>query len=104
MAAAVVEAPSYLFLRRAGAFFAPHGIASIERVMTDNAWAYRHSLGEICEQVEGPSSCLCKRRVPVWLEVAVDALGVDERQLLQSLLPVRGHLSLDEPAFGFTLL
>ncbi|WP_144061100.1 integrase core domain-containing protein, partial [Agrococcus pavilionensis] len=34
------------FLRRAAAFFAAHGIASIERIMTDNAWAYRYSLRE----------------------------------------------------------
>jgi transposase InsO family protein len=31
------------FLRRAAAWFADHGIARIERVMTDNAFAYRHS-------------------------------------------------------------
>jgi transposase InsO family protein len=31
------------FLRRAAAFFTAHGIAGIERVMTDNAFAYRHS-------------------------------------------------------------
>ncbi len=31
------------FLRRAAAFFATCGIPSIERVITDNAWAYRHS-------------------------------------------------------------
>lgn len=31
------------FLRRAAAWFAAHGIERIERVMTDNAWAYRHS-------------------------------------------------------------
>lgn len=30
------------FLTRAGAYFAAHGITSIERVMTDNAFAYRH--------------------------------------------------------------
>ena len=30
------------FLRRAGAFFAAHGI-SIQRLLTDNAFAYRHS-------------------------------------------------------------
>ena len=29
------------FLARAAAYFAAHGIARIERVMTDNAWAYR---------------------------------------------------------------
>jgi transposase InsO family protein len=31
------------FLRRAAAHFAAHGITHIERVMTDNAWAYRRS-------------------------------------------------------------
>jgi len=31
------------FLTRAGAFFTAHGIDRIERVMTDNAFAYRHS-------------------------------------------------------------
>jgi len=31
------------FLTRAGAYFADHGITRIERVMTDNAFAYRHS-------------------------------------------------------------
>jgi transposase InsO family protein len=30
------------FLTRAAAYFALHGIATIERVMTDNAFAYRH--------------------------------------------------------------
>ena len=32
------------FLLRAAAHFAAHGISQIERVMTDNAWAYRYSL------------------------------------------------------------
>jgi transposase InsO family protein len=31
------------FLERAAAYFASHGITRIERVMTDNAWAYRRS-------------------------------------------------------------
>jgi transposase InsO family protein len=31
------------FLRRAASWFAAHGIPRIERVMTDNAWAYRNS-------------------------------------------------------------
>ena len=35
------------FLARAAAYFADHGIDRIERVMTDNAWAYRYSLREI---------------------------------------------------------
>ena len=36
------------FLARAAAYFADHGIDRIERVMTDNAWAYRWSLREVC--------------------------------------------------------
>jgi transposase InsO family protein len=35
-----------VFLLRAAAHFAAHGIGQIERLMTDNAWAYRHSLRE----------------------------------------------------------
>ena len=35
------------FLARAAAYFATHGIHRIERVMTDNAWAYRYSLREV---------------------------------------------------------
>ncbi|KAB2373340.1 integrase core domain-containing protein, partial [Actinomadura montaniterrae] len=31
------------FLHRAADFFAAHGITRIERVLTDNAWCYRHS-------------------------------------------------------------
>jgi transposase InsO family protein len=36
------------FLERAIAYFAAHGITRIERLMTDNAWAYRYSLREVC--------------------------------------------------------
>ena len=36
------------FLARAAAYFAAHGIDRIERVMTDNAWAYRYSLRDVC--------------------------------------------------------
>jgi transposase InsO family protein len=35
------------FLTRAAAYFAAHGIDRIDRVMTDNAWAYRWSLREV---------------------------------------------------------
>jgi transposase InsO family protein len=38
------------FLARAIGYFAAHGITRIERLMTDNAWAYRYSLREICAQ------------------------------------------------------
>jgi transposase InsO family protein len=36
------------FLTRAAAYFATHGIDRIERVMTDNAWAYKYSLRGVC--------------------------------------------------------
>ena len=36
------------FLARAIDYFAAHGITNIERLMTDNAWAYRWSLRELC--------------------------------------------------------
>ncbi|WP_188486466.1 IS481 family transposase [Williamsia phyllosphaerae] len=36
------------FLTRAIAYFADHGIDRIERLMTDNAWAYQHSLRAVC--------------------------------------------------------
>ncbi|MCE4265368.1 IS481 family transposase [Rhodococcus globerulus] len=40
------------FLTRAIAYFAVHGIDRIERLMTDNAWAYRYSLGTVCAEHE----------------------------------------------------
>src|SRR6478609_6628544 len=36
------------FLDRAVAYFAAHGIPRIERLITDNAWAYRYSLHGVC--------------------------------------------------------
>ena len=36
------------FLARAAAYFADHGIDRIERLMTDNAWAYKHSIKGVC--------------------------------------------------------
>ncbi len=39
------------FLTRAAAYFATHGIPHIERVMTDNAWAYQHSIKAACAQL-----------------------------------------------------
>ena len=38
------------FLHRAIAYFAEHGITRIERLMTDNAWAYRYSLRAVCAE------------------------------------------------------
>jgi transposase InsO family protein len=39
------------FLTRAVAYFAAHGIDRIERVMTDNAWAYKYSLRDVCAAI-----------------------------------------------------
>jgi transposase InsO family protein len=39
------------FLTRAAAYFAAHGITGVERIMTDNAWAYRWSLREVADQL-----------------------------------------------------
>ena len=36
------------FLERAIDYFGAHGITRIERLLTDNAWAYRYSLGQVC--------------------------------------------------------
>lgn len=36
------------FLERAINYFAAHGITRIERLITDNAWAYRYSLRDVC--------------------------------------------------------
>jgi transposase InsO family protein len=38
------------FLARAITYFIGHGITRIERLMTDNAWAYRWSLREVCAE------------------------------------------------------
>ena len=38
------------FLERALAYLAEHGITRVERLMTDNAWAYRWSLRQVCAE------------------------------------------------------
>src|SRR4029453_14248715 len=38
------------FLTRAVAHLAPHGITPTHRLMTDNAWAYRWSLRQVCAE------------------------------------------------------
>jgi transposase InsO family protein len=39
------------FLARAAAYFATFGITHLERVMTDNAWAYKWSLRGVCTEL-----------------------------------------------------
>jgi transposase InsO family protein len=36
------------FLGRALDYFAAHGITHVQRLMTDNAWAYKYSLRDVC--------------------------------------------------------
>jgi transposase InsO family protein len=40
------------FVARAAAYFADHGITRIERIMTDNAWAYRWSLRAVAADLD----------------------------------------------------
>ena len=47
--------PAPAFLTRAAAYFAAHGITRIERIMTDNAWAYRYSLREVVAAARRPA-------------------------------------------------
>ena len=61
------------FLARAAAYFAAHGIARIERVMTDNAWAYRWSLREVCADL-GIKQIFIKPHCP-WQNGKVERLN-----------------------------
>jgi transposase InsO family protein len=51
------------FLERAIDHFARHGIARIERLLTDNAWAYRWSLRSVCA-VHGIDQRFIRPRCP----------------------------------------
>ena len=61
------------FLARAAAYFAAHGIARIERVMTDNAWAYKYSLREVCAAL-GARQMFIKPHCP-WQNGKVERLN-----------------------------
>jgi transposase InsO family protein len=61
------------FLRRAAAYFRSHGITSIERLMTDNAWAYRWSLREVCAEL-GTRQVFIKPHCP-WQNGKVERLN-----------------------------
>ena len=60
------------FLRRAAVYFRAHGIARIERVMTDNAWAYRWSIREVCAEL-GARQVFIKPHCP-WQNGKVERL------------------------------
>lgn len=63
------------FLERAAAYFATRGITRIERVMTDNAFAYRHSqaMKDVCERL-GARQKFIKAHCP-WQNGKVERLN-----------------------------
>jgi transposase InsO family protein len=61
------------FLRRGAAYFHDHGISGIERVMTDNAFAYRWSIRDVCAEL-GARQVFIKPHCP-WQNGKVDRLN-----------------------------
>jgi len=61
------------FLQRAIDYFAGHGITRLEQLMTDNAWAYRWSLREVCA-VHGIEQIFIKPHCP-WQNGKVERLN-----------------------------
>jgi transposase InsO family protein len=61
------------FLARAAAYFAAHGIDRIEELMTDNAWAYKWSLREVCADL-GIRQIFIKAHCP-WQNGKVERLN-----------------------------
>ena len=52
------------FLGRALDYFADHGITQVQQLMTDNAWAYRWSLRQICRDRGGIHQIFIKPHCP----------------------------------------
>jgi transposase InsO family protein len=61
------------FLDRALAYFAVHGIAQVQELMTDNAWSYKWSLRELCA-VHGIRQIFIKPHCP-WQNGKVERLN-----------------------------
>jgi len=61
------------FLTRAADYFALHGITRIERIMTDNAWAYRYSLRDVVADL-GARQLFIKPHCP-WQNGKVERLN-----------------------------
>lgn len=61
------------FLSRAAAYFAAHRITRIERIMTDNAWAYRYSLRAVAADL-GAKQVFIKPHCP-WQNGKVERLS-----------------------------
>ncbi len=61
------------FLDRALDHFATHGIAQVRQLMTDNAWAYRYSLRDVCA-ARGVAQIFIKPHCP-WQNGKVERLN-----------------------------
>jgi transposase InsO family protein len=61
------------FLARAAAYFAARGITRIQEVMTDNAWAYKHSLRQVVAAL-GARQIFIKAHCP-WQNGKVERLN-----------------------------
>lgn len=61
------------FVARAAAYFAAHGITRIERIMTDNAWAYRYSLRAVAADL-GATQVFIRPHCP-WQNGKVERLN-----------------------------
>ena len=81
------------FLERALAHFAEHGIPRVERLMTDNAWAYRFSLRELCAE-HGITQIFIRPHCP-WQNGKVERLN---RTLLSEWAYRQAFLSNDDRA------
>ena len=81
------------FLARAAVYFADHGIDRIERVMTDNAWAYRWSLREVITAL-GARQKFIKPHCP-WQNGKVERLN---RTLVSEWAYRQAFISNDERA------
>lgn len=64
---------SAAFLSRAAAYFRTKGIPTIDCLMTDNAWAYRYSLREVCAEM-GTRQIFIKPHCP-WQNGKVERLN-----------------------------
>ena len=62
------------FLDRALDYFAAHGITTVQRLMTDNAWAYRYSLKQVCTDRGNIKQVFIKPHCP-WQNGKVERLN-----------------------------
>src|SRR5690606_2261416 len=71
------------FLARAADYFAAHGITRIERVMTDNAWAYKYSLRDVVTALDARQVFIkphCPLRFPRFSGVFQDWFDLESQE------------------------